>query len=154
SDSRTLWRGSGVAGAGWTAWRSGPDAIRVYAAYRNTYKPAAIDLGLDAEPEILAPETAGSYEGGMKARFLEPKLGVDLNAFQMDFDNLVVATSENGVPGLENAGQTRFRGIEVEGDLALSRNITCRLAYSLHDARFRDYVTDFGGVPTQLEGNR
>ena len=29
-----------------------------------------------------------------------------------------------------------------------------RLAYSFHDAKFRDFVQDFGGVPTQLAGNR
>jgi outer membrane receptor protein involved in Fe transport len=28
------------------------------------------------------------------------------------------------------------------------------VTYSFHDARFRDFVQDFGGVPTQLSGKR
>ena len=39
-----------------------PDELDVYANYRNTYKPAAIDFGPDVEGGVLLPETAQSGE--------------------------------------------------------------------------------------------
>ena len=53
-----------------------------------------------------------------------------------------------------NAGSQRFRGVEVETVLRPAPLFEWRTAYSLHDARFRDFVTEFGGVPAQLAGNR
>jgi len=153
-DHRDVVRGSGFAGLTWTTWRQGADDLSLYANYRSTYKPAAIDFGLDADPEILAPETSTGYEGGLKTALAGGRLALDLSAFQMDLDNLVVSQSAGGVPTLVNAGAQRLRGLEIETVLRPSPSLEWRAAYSLHDARFRDFVTDFGGVPTQLAGRR
>jgi iron complex outermembrane receptor protein len=153
-DRRNLWRGSGFAAATWTAWERDLDSLNAYVDYRNTFKPAAVDFGLDSEPEILAPETAESYEAGLKCRLLEGKLAVDLSAFRMDFRNLLVSQSAGGAPVLVNAGAARFSGLELEAAWRLHPNLTWRLGTSLHDARFHDFVTEFAGVPAQLAGNR
>ena len=153
-DNRKVTRGSGGAGVTWTAWHEGEDSVHVYGSYRNTYKPAATDFGLDSEAEILGPETATSYETGVKGRFFDGTLDVELSAFQMNFNNLVVASEEAGNPVLENAGKSRLQGIETELDWRVRPDLYWRTTYSLHDARFRDFVTDFDGVPTQLQGNK
>jgi outer membrane receptor protein involved in Fe transport len=77
-----------------------------------------------------------------------------VSAFLMDFENLVMATSVGGVPALINGGTQRFKGIEAAGSLRLAGDWTARATYSLHDARFTDFVQDFGGVPTQLADKR
>jgi iron complex outermembrane receptor protein len=143
----------------YTAWEQGSDTLRVYANYRDTFKPAAIDFGIGEEAggeeeALLKPETSHSIEGGVKVRSLDGRLAVDAEAFLMAFSNLVVAQSVNGVPGLANAGNERFTGLETEVALALPRHLTARGTYSFHDATFRDYVQDFDGVPTQLSGKR
>ena len=154
SDRLNLWRGSGYAGVTWTAWSRAAEALAVYADYRNTYKPAAVDFGLEPDFDILQPETAQSLEAGVKSRLLGGRLSVDFSAFQMDFQNLVVSQSIGGIPTLENAGEEHFRGIEIASAWQIRPFLAWRVGYSLHDARFRDYVTEFGGVPTQLSGNR
>ena len=153
-DSRTVTRGSGSAGVTWTPWQDGDDAIHVFANYRNTFKPAAIDFGLEAEGDILEPETAESAEIGAKTRFADGRLEFEVTAFRMDFSNQVVSASEDGVPGLENAGDSRFQGVEADLEWRILKSLWWRTTYALHDARFRDYVTEFDGVPTQLRGNR
>jgi len=153
-DRRNVMRGGGFAGMTWTAWRKGANALHLYTNYRNTYKPAVIDFGLDADPEILAPETAESYEAGLKSGLMGGRLAVELSAFQMDFENLVLSQVVGGVPALVNGGTQRFRGIEVSTVVRPWPVFEWRTVYSLHDARFRDYVTEFGGVPTQLAGKR
>jgi outer membrane receptor protein involved in Fe transport len=158
-NERTDVRPSGSLGAVFTAWSHGSNTLRLYASYRDTFKPAVFDFGVgDAEGEeadrLLDPETARSVDGGVKGRFAGGRLDVEASGFLMDFDNLVVATIVNGLPGLENAGQTRFKGVEAQAAWRLRTGLFVRGAWSWHDARFRDYVAEFDGVPTQLAGNR
>ncbi|HEY3054667.1 MAG TPA: TonB-dependent receptor [Thermoanaerobaculia bacterium] len=146
SDTNT--RGSGFAGVsrrvGETNW--------VFADYRNTFKPAVIDFGPEDEDEILKPETSASYEIGFKHR--DDRLFWQATAFTMDMNNLVLAQEVNGQPALRNAGQQRYKGAEIEGALRVTNAVRVRASYSHHDARFRDFVQDFDGVPTQLRGKR
>lgn len=154
TDKRDTTRGSGVVGVSWLAWEAGADGLWLYADVRDTFKPAALDFGPEAEPEILEPETATSYEIGAKGRMAGGRCVWDVSAFQMDFENLVLSQVRNGLPMLVNAGAERFRGIELETRVTLVENLVGQLAYSLHDARFEDFLREFDGVPRQLSGNK
>ena len=134
------------------AWQRDTDGVWIYADYRDSYKPAAIDFGPEAEAEILDPETARSYELGLKGR--NGRIDWEVSAFDMDFENLVVAQVVNGLPALVNAGNERFRGVELEADVRILPDLIWRLVGSRHDAKFLDFVQAFDGVPTQLRGNR
>jgi len=150
----TKTRPGATAAFSWTPWSSGKDRLRFYGGYRNTYKPAAIDFGLDTNPQILKPETAESYEAGLKSRLFDGAIGIEVESFLMDFKNLVVTQSVNGLPALANAGAERFRGVEASLAWDMSRHWTGRATYSLHDARFRDFASDFGQGVVQLAGFR
>ncbi|HYU33530.1 MAG TPA: TonB-dependent receptor [Thermoanaerobaculia bacterium] len=151
---KTVTRGSGIVGVSFLAAESSDSALWLYADWRNSYKPAALDFGPEAEAEILDPETAESWEAGVKGRHLGGRLEWEVSVFQMDFENLVVAQAVDGLPALVNAGAERFRGAELETELRLASDLLARVVYSRHDAKFQDFVQDFDGVPTQLEGNR
>ena len=153
-------RPGGSAGAIVTAWQHGADHLKVYANYRNTFKPAAVDFGLgDADESAeqarrLKPETAQSYEGGLKARTMQGRLDFEADAFVMDFANLVTATSINGLPALMNTGTQRFQGFEVATDIRLPASLMARASYAFHDATFTDFSQTFDGVLTNLNGKR
>jgi iron complex outermembrane receptor protein len=158
-EERTDVHPSGSVGAVFEAWSRGTNTVRLYASYRSTFKPAVFDFGVgEAEGEegegLLEPETARSGEVGVKSRLAGGRLDVEASGFVMDFDNLVVARTVNGLPGLENAGQSRFKGVEAQAGWRVRKGLSLRGAWSWHDARFRDYVTEFDGVPTQLAGSR
>jgi iron complex outermembrane receptor protein len=157
--SRTDTRPSGSAALSWTAWSRGRNLVRLFTGYRNTFKPAVFDFGLgeaegEGEAGLLEPETAQSVELGARSRLLEGRLALELAAFLMDFENLVVSTSVNGLPALQNAGSERFKGIETSLAWRVRPGLSVRGGYSFHDSRFRDFVTEFDGVPTQLGGKR
>ena len=95
--------------------------MRLFANYRDTFKPAAFDFSLAENEGMLEPETSRSYEGGVKVRALDGRLDVEASAFHMDFENLVTSTVVNGLPALMNAGTTRFQGFELAMDLRLAR---------------------------------
>ena len=72
----------------------------------------------------------------------------------MDFRNLVTSTVVGGLPALQNAGTTRFQGLDTAAWLRAGRDIVARATYSFHDGRFVDFSQEFDGVNTQLGGNR
>jgi len=150
-------RPSGGVGVTFTPWQGEGSRFSVFANWKNTFKPAAIDSNLaesGSEEGILDPETSNSYELGVKTELLDHALRLELASFLMDFDNLVVSQVVGGLPALENAGSSRLKGIEFSSVWTALPHLTTQLSYSYHDARFSDYLTEFGGVPTQLSGNR
>jgi iron complex outermembrane receptor protein len=159
SDAETLTsaRAGASVGAIFTAWQRNQDSLGLYVNYRDTFKPAAIDFGIGESAGgdlILKPETSRSVEGGVKARFLDRRVEAEASGFLMDFSNLVTATTVGGLPALINAGTQRFKGFESGMSAFLPRDFVANATYSFHDARFTDFVQDFGGVPTQLGGKR
>lgn len=156
SDRRTKVRPGGNVGFIVTAWKRNQDSVNLYANYRDTFKPAAIDFGIETFNNrlILEPETSRSVEGGMKARLFGRRVDVEASGFLMDFKNLVTPISVGGLPALTNAGTQRFKGFESGVSLFMKKDVMAKATYSYHDARFTNYVQDFGGVPTQLAGKR
>lgn len=157
SNSRSANKLSGTLGAEYTISEHGREMLAVFADYRNAFKPAAIDFGPEAEADILDPETANSYEVGVKGRAHDGKLNWTLSAFKMNFHNLVVATTDaNGLPALVNAGSERFKGAEFEVDYAFARSMRVEAGYSYHDSRFVDFPPFSGNrinqVPRDLAG--
>ena len=147
-------RPSGSIGAMVGLWEQGVNHLRLFANYRDTFKPAAFDFSLAENEGVLDPETSQSFEGGLKLRTMDGRWDAELSAFRMDFTNLVTATVINNLPALINAGETRFKGVEVATDFRLTDDVSARATYSWHDGKFVDFVQDFDGVPTQLAGKR
>ena len=147
-------RPSGSVGIIYGLWEKGAEHVRLFANYRNTFKPAAFDFSLAENEGVLDPETSQSYEGGMKVRTADGLVDLEVSAFRMDFSNLVTTTVVDGVPALINAGKTRFQGLELASDLRLPNAVTARASYSFHDGKFVDFVRDFDGIATQLGGKR
>ena len=159
--SDTNVRPSANVGAIFTVWQHDQDELNLYVDYRDTFKPAAIDFGIgedegggaEDQSTILKPETSRSVEGGIKGRFWNRRVEWEASGFFMNFFNLVVP-NESG--GLDNAGNEHFKGFESEVSLFLPHDVIARANYSYHDARFIDFVFDFGdgnGL-TQLAGKR
>lgn len=155
--SRTDVRPGASVGAIFAAWRYRDDSLRLFANYRDTFKPAAIDFGI-GESEggdlILKPETSRSIEGGLKSRLFHRRMEAEVSGFLMNFENLVVPADVGGSPGLINAGKERFQGFESKAVFFLPKSLLLRANYSFHDSTFRDFVQDFGNGPVQLAGKQ
>ena len=154
SDQRSKNRPGGIIGLSWKLWQESADFLTVYADYRNSYKPAAIDFGPEAESDILEPETGVSYAAGIRGKLLDQRIEFEANYFDMHMENLVVTQSVDGRPGLTNAGKEHFKGVEVEARYRFSRDLVILGNYAWHDARFGDYEQLFGDTLTQLKGKR
>lgn len=136
SSNRSVFRPSETIGASYRVWSDNADEAVLYVDYRNDFKPAAIDFGPDFQPTVLKPETAQSYEGGIKGRDVGGAFTWQGEVFLQNFQNLVVAT-DTGF--LTNAAESRLKGAEFEAryqpipDLAFAAN------FAWHDDRYAQY---------------
>jgi outer membrane receptor protein involved in Fe transport len=148
--NKNVVRPSETIGASYRAWQQGSDEAVLYADFRDAFKPAAIDFGPDYTPDILNPETAQSYEIGVKGAAAGSLLTYDLESFLQNFQNLVVATPSGA---LANAASETLKGVEVETRWRLMPDISLAANIAWHDARFGNYLF-FDGVNTvNVAGN-
>ncbi len=151
SVSKTIVRPSESIGASYRAWVAGKDELVVYADYRNAFKPPAIDFGPDYTPALLSPESAKSYEGGIKGALADARLTYQAELFLQDFDNLVV---RNSAGALVNAAGERLKGIEAEARYQVTTDLALAASASYHDARFTQYQFFDGVSSVDVGGNQ
>ncbi len=151
--SRTVVRPTETVGASYRAWRDGADELVAYADFRNAFKPSALDFGPDYTPTILLPETAKSYEAGLKGAVADGRLTYQAELFQLDFSNLVVATASGD---LANAAGERLRGVELETQWQVAPNLSLAGNFAYHDATFTQYLfaDPDSGLSVDVGGNQ
>jgi outer membrane receptor protein involved in Fe transport len=154
SDEHSDNRWAGAFGTSYRFWQDGKDFLTGYANYRDTFKPAVVDFGPEAEFDILKPEDAQSAEIGLKGRNVGGHFEWDVSVFRMNFNNLVVAQSVNGLPALTNAGKEKFKGAETEVRWNFDEGLSLVGTYAYHDARFGSFVqTNDAGEDNNVNGN-
>ncbi|MDE2164629.1 MAG: TonB-dependent receptor [Alphaproteobacteria bacterium] len=154
-NKKNVVRPAGTLGFSYRTWSDGADEAVLYADYRNAFKPAAIDFGPDNTPGVLNPETAQSYEAGLKGKLFGGRFDYQTEAFLLNFKNLVVATTDAlGNPVLQNAGGERLQGIELETRTQLCNSLLLAANVSYHDAKFTHFTVDDNGTPVDVSGRQ
>ena len=134
--------------------------------------------GIQQDDEIasflsFAPEQVDSYEVGYKGNFLDGALYVAVAGFYADYKDVQIpgsvacTVSVGGVATpsfcgvVSNAGKARFKGLEFESAARLGRDLmtpgdrlNLSTAVGYIDAEYREYITNIGGVPTDVAANR
>ncbi|MBX7535020.1 TonB-dependent receptor [Qipengyuania sp. GH1] len=99
------------------------DGVMAYASYSTGYKGQGYDISTGFTPARAAdpvkPETSDAYELGLKSRFLDNRVQLNVAAFWTDFSNFQAQSGVQLPDGtiqlqLNNVGSVRTRGIEVE----------------------------------------
>jgi iron complex outermembrane receptor protein len=151
SVSKTMIRPSETIGVSYKFWAEGRDEAVAYADFRNAFKPSAIDFGPDYTPDLLSPETAQSYEAGLKGAFADGRFTYQAELFLMNFNNLVVATSSGA---LANAAAEKLKGIELETRYQVSPDLALAANGSYHDAYFAQYNFFDGDSTVNVAGRQ
>ncbi len=142
--NRNVVRPSETIGVSYRAWEQGDNEAVLYADFRDAFKPASIDFGPDYTPDVLQPETAQSYEAGVKGALADGRLSYQGELFLQNFSNLVIATPSGA---LANAAKEQLKGVELETHYRLSPDLSLTASFAYHDARFGQYLF-FDGVNT------
>ncbi|MFY7836778.1 MAG: TonB-dependent receptor [Novosphingobium sp.] len=125
------------------------DTVMAYASFARGYKGQGFDISTGFTPFRAAnpvrPETSDAYEAGIKSRFLDNKVQLNIAAFWSNFrdfqaqsgillpDNTVLLT-------LNNVGKVRTRGFEVELSAKPTAALTLDTAMSFTDTRIMEFA--------------
>lgn len=99
------------------------------------------------------PETAWTYEAGLKTELFDRRMRLNIASFYTDFKNLQVELLDDValVLILENASDAKIRGHEIELEGKLSSYLTAYATASFLDTEYDNYVSAFSAV--DLSGN-
>lgn len=131
--------------------------------------PAAIP-GSPTDDEVtdflsFEPEEVDSYELGYKGNLMDGGLYVAVAGFYADYKDVQipgsVACNVGGIATfcgvVSNAGKATFKGLEAEFTARLARDmatvgdrLSLQGALGYIDAEYDEYITDIGGVPTDV----
>jgi iron complex outermembrane receptor protein len=130
------------------------DDINIYATYSTGFRPGAFNLSpttVDTIPYDM--ESATNYEIGVKSRWLDGQLLVNLAVFYMRQDDLLLAqtTQLGGVDRtyLANVGTADNYGVELEITGRIADWLTGGLSVGWLDAKFDEAIAN-PGKPSQL----
>ena len=132
--------------------------------------PTTNASGIPSDSEVAAflsfrPESVDSYEVGYKGSLLDGALNVAIAGFYTDYKDVQipgsVACTVGGLPSfcgvINNAGKATLKGLEFEADARLGQDLVAsgdrlNLSGSLGyiDAKYDEYITNIGGVPTDV----
>ncbi|MFK7977033.1 MAG: TonB-dependent receptor [Halioglobus sp.] len=111
---------------------------------------------LDPIPTVAArptePETADSFEIGLKSTFLDEAANVQATMFYVEYSDAQRTLNASFETGQEtlffNAAELEVKGLELEGTWAVTPNLLLRGNAMWQDAEFNEFTadTDFDGV--------
>ncbi len=146
-----------------TNWKAGiefdvaPKSL-LYANVSTGFKAGGFYFNpIPGAPSTYDPEKVTSYTVGLKNRFLEDRVQLNLEAFDLEYTGQQVATllfAQLG-PALipyfpnQNAGKARIRGGEVEGQLLLTPNTLLSGDVQYIDAKYKSLVYQ-SGIPAPV----
>lgn len=126
------------------------DDILFYFSASTGFRSGAFDMAqsnADLIDKAVNPETVMSYEVGMKARFFEDRVQLNIAAFDAKYENLqffVNSVASGGVAQTTNAGEASVQGVEVELAFAINSEWTFSAAYSHQEGSSK-------GIPADAE---
>lgn len=129
--------------------------LMVYAKAATGYQPGGPNVLVTGLPPVVDSSMLTSYELGMKAGFADNRVLLDLVAYQIDWEDIQVASLVNGVSGLVNGGEATSRGIEASAVFRPVEGLSLGVNAAYNDANldedFPTIVVPAG--PAQVEIN-
>lgn len=143
-----------------TTWRAGAEydltpKTLLYATVSTGYKAGGFNDGcqigtgtsctLSAAVLYYQPETLTAYEGGIKTRFLDNAVRLNLAGFHYDYKNIqlsqVLPDCGSGAPcgNTTNAGKASVSGAEAEGVMTPSHNDRFDFSVAYLDAHYTQF---------------
>ncbi len=124
------------------------DDILTYATYSQGFKSGGFQFAKFNPTEasdVFDPEEVDAYEVGLKSRWLDRRLKLNLNYFYYDYTDLQVARTTVGAGGAPaistlNAAEATVQGLELDSEYQFTESLSLTLGYAYLDATYDDYV--------------
>ena len=136
-----------------TTWRAGLDYFAtpdnmIYANVSTGFRSGGFNGGAGTNPLIpptFNPETVTAYEFGMKNRFLDGAVQLNLAIYRNDFRDLQVqnqfVVGLTTLSAIRNAGRAYSQGIEIDLQARPTEALTLNATANFVKTKYTDYIT-------------
>ena len=114
------------------------DNVMLYARVATGYQPGGPNVALAGVPPQVDSSMLDSYEVGLKSQFADRRVTLDVSAFRIDWEDIQVASSFNGVGGLVNGGKATSEGLELSSQFRVTDALTLGLNGAYTDASIKN----------------
>lgn len=115
----------------------------LYASYSTAFKAGSYNLISQTSPGPLEPESIKAYEVGGKHDLPFLNHGhLDWAVFYYSYSNIQVAVQDPGIGGIaasENAASSISRGVDLDLDVPIIRNLKASIGMEYLDARYESF---------------
>jgi iron complex outermembrane recepter protein len=115
------------------------DDIMAYATWSKGYKTGGwttrLSNPLPTAPGF-SPEKATTYELGLKSTLIDRKLQINAAVFQTEYKGIQLNFQQGSSPTIQNAGDARIKGFEVEVNAAPTDALTITTSVGYTDAKY------------------
>ncbi len=129
------------------------DLTMFYASYGTGYKSGGINTDRidDSIDTVFEPETAESFELGMKSEFPDQALRLNIALHKTDTDDLQTISFQGTGFALDNAGTAETYGGEIDLLWLPTDNTTVTVGYAYNHAEYSDFQNGpcWTGTPWQ-----
>ncbi|MBB4614203.1 TonB-dependent receptor [Novosphingobium taihuense] len=127
------------------AFQATPD-INLYARYARAYRAGGTGIRNKLALSTYKPEVNTTWEAGLKSQLLDNRVRFNLAAYhstikdtQVSFQNSALDPSSTDTINIKN-GNVKIRGIEVELNVAATRELAFNVGYSFMSPKLSGFV--------------
>jgi len=122
------------------------DSAMIYARYATGYRPGGPNVSTSGVVPMTKADTLDNLELGFKSHFWDRRAMIDLALFRIDWDDIQVRVSENGLSWMGNAGSARSQGAELSLMVRPAERLTLGLNAAYIDSKIGDVPASSGLV--------
>ncbi|WP_226015886.1 TonB-dependent receptor [Novosphingobium sp. FKTRR1] len=130
------------------------DDVMIYASFSKGYKTGGWTTRL-SNPLPYAPgfgpEKATTYEGGVKSELLDRHLQINAAVFLTEYKGIQLNFQQGVSPTIQNAGDARIKGFEVEVTAAPATGFTVTGSVGFTDAKYTSVLAPAQVAPSGLQ---
>ncbi|MDR6989995.1 TonB-dependent receptor [Luteimonas sp. 3794] len=110
----------------------------LYARFATGYQPGGPNVALPGIPPSVDSSMLASYEVGLKSQSADRRFQADVSAFRIEWDDIQVASSFNGIGGLVNGGEATSEGVELASQFRATEALTLGVNAAYTKARVKN----------------
>jgi len=118
----------------------------LYVRVATGFRPGGPNVAVTGLPSEFRSDSIIDYEGGYKASFFGGRAQFDADVFYIDWNDIQLRASADGIAGEVNGGAASSRGVEAQGSFVPIRGLTVGGNVAYVDAHLDQSVPSTGGV--------
>lgn len=126
----------------------------LYGAIQSGFNPGTYNGNFPNPDSPVKPQSMIGYTLGLKNRFLDSRLQLNIEGFLYNYKDQIITTSDQstGINAALNASRSRIYGVQVDAVYRPTTGTSLHANVGYLNARFTDFVVPFSTGPIDYSG--